>query len=288
MKASSTAYAVYITERDLQVLQALAEYRFLSIPQLSALYFPTKGATEARLRRLSGAKLVVKVFMPARPYDRRTVTIYALGAPGARLLLPHTEGVRPRHLSPHEQRSGLFLDHTLRRNDLRICLELLSRRPGILRLVLWQQLAPEVKARAEVLTRGRQHERVTVIPDGCFLLWVNGQLHAFAVEIDMGTVSLKRMAVRYQAYFAWWRAGEAARRYPHASFRVLTLTTTPRRLEALRKAATAAPCAGQRGSGLFWFALLAVADIEEPTRLLDATWFVAQRQPASPQPLLRL
>lgn len=272
------------TPRDLDVLDAMGEYRFLSIPQLQSLHFTSNGSAESRLRRLYEHGLVVRLYMPARPYDRRVHTIYGLSAKGARLLRERHEGVEPAHLSPKDERSALFLDHTLRRNDMRICLTLLSRQNPDFELVSWKQMPEEVKARTEV-PEGRDTARVTLVPDAVFVLRLGETRAAFAVEIDMGTVRVTSMAARYRAYWCWWRSGGPAKRFGPIPFRVLTLTTTEAHLTALKRVATEAPTTGRKGSGLFWFTLLSTLDLKHPESGLTSNWKVARIGKTPEKPL---
>lgn len=283
-RAATRARTLRYTDRDLDVLDALADYRFLSIPQIQTLFFPTNGSTETRLRRLYEHDLVVRLYMPARPYDRRVHTIYGLSVQGAKLLRDRHEGVQPAHLSPKNERSALFLDHTLRRNDLRICLTLLCRANPKVELVSWEQTPEQVRARAEVPV-GRDTERVSLIPDAVFVLRQGDSRAAFAVEIDMGTVRVTSMAERYRAYWCWWKAGGPAKRFGPVPFRVLTLTTTAAHLAALKRVATQAPVSGRKGSGLFWFALLSSIDIKNPASVLAPTWQVARVTKSPGKPL---
>lgn len=279
-----TTRALRYTDRDLDVLDALGDYRFLSVPHLAALHFPTSGSAETRLRRLHEHDLVVRLYMPARPYDRRVHTIYGLSAKGAKLLRDRHEGVAPPHLSAKDERSALFLDHTLRRNDLRICLTLLSKENADIQLVSWQQAPDAVRAKTEV-PDGRDTKRATLLPDAVFVLQLSDARAAFAVEIDMGTVRVTSMAERYRAYWCWWKAGGPAKRFGPVPFRVLTLTTTEAHLAALKRAAIQAPTTGRKGSGLFWFALLSSLDITNPASVLAPTWQVARVTTSDRQPL---
>jgi hypothetical protein len=267
--------ALRCTPRDLDVLDDLASYRFLSLPQVAALHFPSCGAASVRMRRLHAAGLATRVFMPVRPFDRSVATIYALAGRGALLLAPRHNGVRPRHLTAREHRSALFLDHTLRRNDVRVCLELLNRSHRALQLLSWRQSPEEVRASAEVrLGRGRT-QRVPIVPDGYFAVLWRGRAQSFCLEIDMGTVAPDRMLARYRAYWTWWRTGGAAGKYGLAPLRVLTMTTTASRLATLRRLAEAAPERGRQRSHLFWFALLDRANIANPDRLVNGGWCTA-------------
>lgn len=273
------------SERDMDVLTGLSDYRFLSIPQLTALYYPSKGSCEARMRVLFRSGLAHRVFVPARPYDRKTHTIYALSKAGAQVLGRTRHVPSPVHLSDRERRSALFLDHTLRRNDVRICLELLAREDPGFQLLTWRQRPEDIRSEATIRW-GRRTERVPIIPDGYFAVRLGRDVQAFAVEIDMGTVSVERMEKRYRAYWKWHRSGGHRLRYGRAPLRVLTLTTTDAHLKALRDAAARAPeTTASSGSGLFWFTRLDSADIELPETLLSPVWTVARPNPGPPRPL---
>lgn len=273
-----------ITERDLHLLSDLGDYRFLSADQISALHFPSEGTARSRLQALHGAGLCARVFMPARPYDRKVTTIYALARRGARLLPARDTGPPPRALTDRDRRSALFLDHTLRRNDVRICLELLHRdQPGFA-LLSWKQRVDEVALSARLPMPSGEYRKIPVVPDGFFAARVNGTIHGFCLEVDMGTVSRTRMADRYRAYHALWRDGALARRFGSVPLRVLTMTTTLARQEALRRlAATSSPT--RRASGLFWFAQLARADIHAPASLIDDAWTASFPAEATTRPL---
>lgn len=264
-----------LNERDLDLLDALADYRFLTALQAATVMFRTPGSITARLRSLVAAGLVVPVFMPVRPTDRSHVTVYALGAKGGRLIAPRHGGIRPRHLTAREARSGLFLEHTLKRNDFRLALERLSERDPRFSLLSWSQVPDQVRASAMITLGGRREFRVPMVPDGVAVVRMNGSCEVLAIEIDCGTVPVERMWRRYRGYWKWWRMGGPTKRYGAVPYRVLTLAPDVRRLAALQKAAARAPEKGHRGSKLFWFAPLAVASIDSPHALLDTVWTAA-------------
>jgi len=129
-------------------------------------------------------------------------------------------------------------------------------------------------------------DRVPAVPDGVAIVRHKDHEHTLIVEIDMATVRLERMRDRYRAYWTWSRRGNAHRKYGYRPLRVLTLTTTPRRLAALRNAAVDAPQNDTKGSGTFWFATLDdAADIKDPDKLLGPVWTVSRVEPGKPERL---
>ncbi len=272
-----------VTSRDLRLLEALSSFRFMSIPQAAILFFPSPGAAEARLRTLDRAGLVYRIFMPVRPADRAHVTVFGLARRGAELLRPHHNGERPPHLLKRELKSGLQLEHTLKRNDVRLTLDRLGQLHPKFTLLDWTQDPGEVHGEA-LLKSGRTIRRVPCVPDGVAILRLGAECQVLAVEVDRGTVPIDRMHLRYRAYWQRWRDGTVGHRYGHVPFRVLTITTTKARLEALRKAALTAPN-GKQGTRLFWFGLFDQVDFEKPEQLLERALLVAHPRDPGPHHL---
>lgn len=269
--------------RDLDVLATLGAFRFASTPQVGALHFAADDAVAAkRLRQLHDDGLVTRVFMPVRPYDRRSHTVWALAGRGARVLGAERPEAERRTVPESERRSGLFLDHTLRRNDLRVCLALLERDAARgIRVAAWKQAPDDVRISAP---SARGHPALRVVPDAFVVLERGGAAHGFDVEVDMGTVAPKRMAQRYGAY---WRSRRmlALSRVGVTSSRVLTLTTTKSRLDRLRAAASAAVPRGTR-TRLFWFSLLGdSANLASPAGFLAPGWSTSDPKDEAPQSL---
>ncbi len=264
-------------------MDAMSSYRFMSIPQAATLFFPSRAAAEARLRALVRARLVYRIFMPVRPADATKVTVFGLARRGAEHLRPYHNGERPTHLLGRELKSGLHLEHTLNRNDLRLTLERLGQLHPKVTVLDWIQDPTKIHGEAFV-KRGRALRRIPCVPDGVAILRLGSDCQVIAVEVDRGTVPVRRMHLRYQAYWKRWRDGSISNRYGHVPFRVLTLTTTKARLEALRKAALRAPDSKQ-GTRLFWFGLLDQIDIDQPERLLGSAFLIGHPRDPGPHRL---
>ncbi|MFA6958351.1 MAG: replication-relaxation family protein [Thermoanaerobaculia bacterium] len=265
-----------LTQRDLDLLGKLGDHRFLDVRQVSALLFPSENAARHRLQELLAHRLVHRLYMPVRPYDPRAVQVYALSAKGARHVpRSRADAARPATLSTSDRRSGLFLDHTLKRNDVRIALERLGETHSKFTMFNWKQRREDVEFRTTDV-RGR---RQRIVPDGVAYVRVGSEVEVFPIEIDLGTVRLPKMTARYKGYWRDFTEGGPRVRHGPVPYRVLTITNSPARLEALRTAAQRAPTRGRRGSRLFWFALLDDLDIHEPTKLLCPIWTHAGYRP---------
>jgi hypothetical protein len=90
----------------------------------------------------------------------------------------------------------------------------------------------------------------------------------FLLELDRATMSNPRWRTRIRAYLAYVNAGKYQVRYQTRSLRILTVTTTPERLENLRKTTLKAG-----GGDLFWFATL--DQVSDTTILSSPIWRLA-------------
>jgi hypothetical protein len=251
-----------LTRRDLDVLSGLGRHRFLTARHLALLHYPSQGVAARRLRQMLAKRLVVDVPAGSRRHERA----YALTGVGARAL--HRARDSPALTTlPDDRRSSLFVNHTLARGDLYVCLELLHR-AGELQLLSWRHAADELSSTARVRVDGTLR-RVMLVPDAAFVVRARGRDDAFVVEVDMGTVALERMRVRYAAYWRWWRAGGGEALFGSMPLRILTLTAGAGRLERLRRAAAST---SDHPTRLFWFASLDEVDVEDPERLLRRVW----------------
>lgn len=121
---------------------------------------------------------------------------------------------------------------------------------------------------------GRGGEAVTIMPDAYFTVRQGDVVDGFALEVDRGTVSERRMRARMRAYGEWASSGAYRRRLPATSLRVLFAVTScgrdGQRLNHLKRW-----CEEEAGGSLFWFVGRDGLEAEE---VLDApVWLVAGR-----------
>ena len=276
MKSRSTPVqqptTIRITERDLALFEALSSYRVLSTAQVAALFTPSYDSARRLLRRLYQAKLIVRVFQPVVRSSFARESIWALSRRGAMEVSRSRDCSLPSYLSTKDQKGNLSLDHTLARNDFRICFEKLDTL-GELELVAWRQSKEELRCHSELRGPLGGLERVTLIADGYLEVRRSGRKYHMLLEADMGTTSQKRMSRKYQAYWSWWKNGGHGDRFGASNIRVLTVTTTYQRLGNLRNLALEAPATSRGGTGLFWFTTLAHVDVNAPRELLENVWW---------------
>ena len=77
--------------------------------------------------------------------------------------------------------------------------------------------------------------------------------------------------MRYQAYYDWWKERGPKSHFKVSSVRILTVTSSQKRMENLIKACLQVK-AGGTGSALFWFTTVKNVDIFKPRLLLERIW----------------
>lgn len=205
-----------LDERDLLVVRAVNEHRFLTTPQIEALFF-FKGteAGAARMCRRTLARLTrehVLVRLERRVGGVRAGSasfVYAIGPVGRRLLPEARRTTEP---------SLLFLDHTLAIADVRVLLEETERR-GELELV-----TVEIEPASWRHFVGSGGARDIVKPDHYIVTGTDEYEDAWFLEVDRGTESPAAIARKCHAYDRYWRSGRE--QATHGSFPV-TVWITP-------------------------------------------------------------
>lgn len=247
-----------------ELLAKLAEHEFLATHQLAALLREPAETIALVIERLVRDRQV-------RVLSSGPGSIaYELALRGARLL---AELTGEEQVSIGRARSSAMLDHELLKNDLAVVLQLLDSQ-NLIELLRWET-ARDAIADAVHLVRGSRTERVALVADALAVIATPTGPTALLVEVDMGTVSLKRMRLKYEGYASWWRGGGPERRFGLKSLRVLTITRHEPREARLR--AAAAEVAGSGAQGLFWFGTADALDPVAPDRLLAASF-----RPATP------
>lgn len=237
-----------LQERDLRMMRAVFESRFLTRSLLGELFPPdptrtprpavTGSATGTNLdRRL--AKLFHHGYLDRVRTVRRGELIYALGTRGAELLrtqqpelpLSETTDWSEKNRALSEQ----YIEHGLMVARLRAALTIGAvRTPS----TVVQRFEREGKAlKAEWRHQG---QRWFVNPDGFFILRDSAQpegkqRRAFFVEADRSTMTLERLELKFQSYARLYADRQHQEHFGIPSFRVLTVTKSRERASNLLK-----------------------------------------------------
>ncbi len=224
-----------LTARDIDLIRAVFEYRFLRTDHLSALVDRSYKKVHGRL-----FKLVQNRFL-SRIEFRFQKHIYVIGRGGIDVLVE--QGMASRELIDcrlrHQELKELFLRHQLLLVDLRCILELACR-GTTMRLSAWR----EGKDLWDRVVTWQERERVElpVCPDAFIILEDSSRPEGrnrlnFFLEADCSTSTHKRFQQKLIAYRQYLKDGRHAEKYGIKTFRVLTFTLTEQRAHGLSAAA---------------------------------------------------
>jgi hypothetical protein len=264
-----------ITPRDLSLLGNLARLRLASGEQLAALDGGSGQNVSRSLLALWENGYVERLLGQAEKrvlYKGSFPLIYGLTRPGAWLLRKHGLNVRRRLLyeTDKQRRAGWrFIEHRVDITEFMVRLELASRARSDIELIDRQEVvesAPKtqrdrrVRLVAKVKIDG-VHHLLSVDPDELFgLRFAEGkQPTYFMFERDRGEMPVHRRKNKDQTYYSKKmltyyeanRVGEHGRELGIPNFRVLTVTTTPERVQQMIEAQK--EMTDGRGSNLFLF-----------------------------------
>lgn len=266
---------IRLTQRDNELLTALAEYRLLTTSQIRKLFFRSLHRTRKRLFKLWQHKLVDRLFRPISLGERPSDVIYALAPLGARMLSRRkgfAEEAMPeaRHVKKF---SSLFLDHTLAVNDVRIALTLAIRHKSDWQFRDWREgksIAEEVMFIDPM--DGPAQIRLPLMADGSFCIRQGDRTQRCLVEVDLGTTTLRKIRRKLLGYSFFALKGIDQNRGGKSAFLVLWVASSRGRLRSLLSAAETIP--SQRiTSEIFRFTTLDNFVTETPEKPLGAIWY---------------
>ncbi len=266
------AARLVLRERDVDIVEAVYRFRLLRQDQLQTLFFGSKTRAQVRLEKLYDHGFLDRKFLPVALGEGRSPTLYVLDRRGAELLRVE-RGYDD--LSGYTTRRTLktdFIEHTLAINDVMVAVTAACRQQAFT-LEQWQTES-QLKADYDRVTiadgRGKP-QHVAVVPDSYFTIIANGRRYPFFLELDRGTMTLKRFKTKVEAYLAYINTGAYQKRYQTRSVRVLTVTLSAVRMANLKQATEAV------GDTLwFWFGVLPT--LKPETILTGAAWYQAGKR----------
>lgn len=249
--------AASLAERDWEILERVAEHRFLSSPQVQRFVFREHGseATAARTARRVLARLErdgLLAALPRRqggPLGGSTPAVWQLTPAGARLL---RDGINYRTRIPTTR----FLAHCLAVADAHLAIRAAAASRGW----SWATQVEELAARPYLGSGG---EPQVLRPDLHATLGGTDQDGAFEdtwfIEVDLGTESLPTLLKKCRQYETYRRSG--VEQAEQGSFPlVLWLFTTDARAEELHRRVARTP---SLTPALYRYALLDDEAIQE-------------------------
>lgn len=202
MKQSIALFSA-LTQRDIAIISMVDGYGGCTIDQLRRRFFPTSGARSAcyaRIARLVAAGYLTSVRLPAFIGTGSGKALLTVGRAARSLLAKQftaITGSAPRHASAVV---SPFVHHHLAIGDFRLTLELACQVSGTHTLVEWTSEQALRRSPLRVLDPDTG-TMVPLIPDGTFCLSrVDGARQPFLLELDMGTLSSKRLRAKLRLY----------------------------------------------------------------------------------------
>jgi hypothetical protein len=240
------AAAARLRDRDLALLDALYQHRFLTRPQIQTLFFadhpdPRSGqpvatltprAPQRRLQRLHQAGLIVRRTL-TRPDGRRDPDPYYCLTPDGAAFVAHRNALPvtdSRRRAADALANPLFVRHALAAADLHCELAREARsQPGHACPPQWWQ--GEQAASQQFQHHGRE---LLLRPDGYTRYQAGRDIHHLLIEIDLATMTLRRLEAKLDRYRTYSHSQAWEQRYPVFP-KLLLLTTSPQRIDALHE-----------------------------------------------------
>jgi hypothetical protein len=282
-RRASSPPRMQLTARDVRILNAVCDMRFLTREQVQELLFSPSTASycKRRLALLYHNAYVGRIYVPSLNTFGTTKAIYMLAAKGASIVARDRK-VEGRELDwrpRHNDRELYFLKHTLSINDFRIRLTIAARERGLSLAWTDERALRRREMKDYVDDPVRHGRRLAVVPDGYFTLDDGERTSAFALEIDRATVEEKPFKRKVRGYGEWKVTGTYERRYGTKSLRVLwvvaDVSRDSTRLERIKRWTEA-----EGGRSLFWFSML--DELTSETILGAPVWLKAGSEERHP------
>ena len=244
-----------LAKNDLALLKILAEYRILTVTQISALTLRSPQVIRRRLRILNKEGILT---VRARGYGRnmgRPEDLIILTEKGMGFFLSKRNLPAPSEYIADKMVESIFVDHELLVNWFRIHLIQIERVIPVLSIEYFSSQAVPFEQGSDkpplllerVPSNGEQEEPTEFIPDGAFAITQKEKEKTllFFLEVDMGTETIasldrnskdvRQKIINYQGLFSsgGYKKYEGILKSNLNGFRLLFLTNTTSRFTAL-------------------------------------------------------
>jgi len=259
--------ALQIQERDVQILNSLADYRFLTTSHILALHSGGERNLQRRLQKLFHAGFIDRPPRQISYHRPQGDMVYALGNRGVDLLAErlNMERGKVNWTTKNREAKDRYIQHALMISNFRTVLTLALNNPleGVIKD--WRQ-SRELKDYVRI-----DQQKVAIVPDAFFTVEdAKSRMHFF-LEADQSTMTRGRFLKKMKAYWNWWKEGGHQKKLGIKSFRVLVLCKSEKRKESLRRITKEADDKKQ-GSLMFWFVSEDKFALAEPESVLRSIW----------------
>ena len=288
-RRATTLAPMQLTQRDREIIRLVHRHRFLRSPQIAALMDDNSQQLLRRLQVLYHHGYLERPRAQIDYYHQGGTRhiVYGLGNKGGQLMQRELGMARYKLSWGEKNRAvrGMFLEHALLVSDVMVALELTCRKTGRIRLLTEEELSFPGKIPHPMQWKVKLNGglKLGVVPDRVFALEYREESSGicrvyFFLEADRGTMPVKRRTLSQTSFFrkllayeGTWSQSIHRSKFGINRFRVLTVTTSPGRVNSLVEA-----CAQlKRGHGLFLFADRTI--LEEPGDIFAPRWKTGTR-----------
>ena len=255
-----------LTDRDIAIVLAVHDYRVLTSEQITQLFFGHAKdglrIAQRRLQRLYHHRYLLRRPQPIRVGHGAQAMLYLLDKPGAALLSEYVPDFEQDWNPKDNKIKWNYLLHAVACNDVRVAVKRAANAAGW-HVADWRDDRTMKRSHKDEqvsiqLASGKRAGRA-LIPDAYFVLVSTTQAFRFFLEVDRGTETVVSesdrsntdFASKIKRYLSFYASGRYQARYGSRDMRVLTVTTSERRLANLRAATEEVG-----GKGRFWFTTL--------------------------------
>ena len=253
-------------------LKLLARFKVADLSQLQSVLPIAK----FDLAHFEKTGMLVRLDIPTLSGNMKT--ILALGRRGAETIAKEmgNEVSKIPYFTPARFKRSMFtIEHELGITQVGLCLDDLSKINPSLKLIHWETTPQRIGTSVRVATR-KGLDSIPLVADAFFGVGLDKKTHWFLLELDRGTIDLKRMRRKFVGYREWWKCQGPKHRFGIKNLRVLYLVPNRKRLKALQILWQEVSEHG--GRGFIWFALQEVADIAKSEKFLK-THFITASSP---------
>lgn len=237
---------IHITDRDIEILRAVARHRFLRSTHVVALLQQSRQQVLRRLQMLFQHGFLDRPRCQIDYYRRGSrAMVYGIGNHGAQLLEERC-GIPRRKVdwsAKNRTVNRYFMEHSLAVADVMVALEIAAQKRNDIRITA--EDTADIKWSVPLKERGTTTQ-FPVVPDKIFKVESTvdsrSALHVL-LEVDRATMPVMRQTLKqtsvYRKFIGYqkvWRENLHSR-FGMSRVRVLTVTTTPERVVNLVEAA---------------------------------------------------
>ena len=274
-RRASEPPAFRLTEDDVEIIRHVARYRLIRSSHIAALIDRSQDRTNDRLLRLFDAGYIdrPRAQLDYYPTAGSAPIVYALADRGVRLLRKR-DGIVFANMEwtrKNREAGRPFIEHQIEIVNFQVALERAMRDRRDVRLLHPEEMIAASRKlrpvsrdafalRAKAVPRGKMRES-SVIPDLVFgLVRADGARRYFMVEIDRGTMPVRRsdqartsFESKMRTYLVAYASKAHARQLGWRSFRVLVVTTDRQRTRSMQEVLRDVRSAHGISASPFWF-----------------------------------